>query len=783
MATQTIPPPGTVPIMPDEIPSYLQAQPAPLPAPVQAPDFYRNLADELNDPVLMQISNQVLTWYQDDESAREQWLRGWKDSAEYLGLTYDKTRSEPWEGASGVYDTALLEANMRFVSEMSTSVFSSSGPCKADCYGQLTDEKQQAALRVADHMNWTLLKAMEDFRAETEQLNWGVGFQGIGFKKVIKNPVTRDPQSNYVRANMLFVPIGYSTLTKSPRIIEYMPMTMAEIQRGKATGFYRQNFMSMAVRRKYDLVEQADQRDSGLRPSLGQDEDVELLEAHVELEIDPENPYAEIPYPLPYVVTIDKNSSSVASIRRNWIEGDGEYKRRQTYVEYSFMPTDKFGVYAIGLAQILANLARASTGLIRGMLDAATLNNMRGGLRSQDVRTKNDDLSITPGEWKVVECSPEDLQNGMWSPEYKPPDTVLFQMLGELDMRSRRLAGNADLNISEMSGQTPVGTVLAIIERGIKVFTSIQSRYASSFDQELQLIRDINYDELKSRSGDLISLKNRQFTITAEDYELAMVASTIDPDSGTISQRILQGQSAVQLMQAVPGPFDEKASCRNVLLSMGVKDVDSWIPQDPIVPRLDPVSENARIIVGQPVQAFKDQDHLAHLTTHQSVLQNPQLQQEMQNDPQAQTKLAAATAHVSEHLAFMQRLEIEKILGFALPDQMSPEEENYLAPLIASAAQQAAANPPQPITPPQQQNQPVDPIAQQAQVQNQLKQAELQGKQQIETAKLAQKAAQDQKRNQLEEQRISTSNAIAEQNLQLRGANKAKGPIMPGQVQ
>ena len=705
MATQPVPP---NPSLPPVVPAYLQQQPeqtSPV-TPAPAPNFYRNLGEEINQSELNKAANHVLTVFNDDESARDGWLRGWKDAAEYNGLTYKEKRTHPWEGASGVYDTALLEANCRFVSEMSTAVFGSNGPCRADVYGDLTPAKQSAAIRVADHMNWWLMTQMKGFCAETEQLNWGVGFQGVGFKKVVRNPVTGAPQSNYVRANMLFVPIGYSTLAESPRIIELMPKTKADVQRAVASGFYSKGFKPQTGPRTRDLIEEAEQRDAGLRDSQADDTDVELLEAHIELEIDPEDQYFNIGYPLPYVITIDKRTQQVGSIRRNWVDGDPEFKRRETYVEYAFMPTDQFGVYAIGLSQMLYNLARSATGLLEGDEDAATLNTTRGGLFSQDLRLKGDDLRLSPGEFKSAECTPQELKDGIWMPDYAPPDPVLFQMLGELDTRARRLAGNADLNISEMgSGQTPVGTILAIIERGIKVFTAIQARWARSFQVELKLISDIILDEMYSRppipegsfNADEIKVKNRTFTVSTDDYENVQVVPTLDPDAGTISQRILQIQAISQFATQMPGPFDEVAIARAMCLAMGMKNTDDLVPPEPIVPRLDPVSENARIIVGQPVQAFKDQDHMAHLTAHQAILMNPQLQQEMQADPQAQAKLAAATAHVSEHLAFMQRVEIEKVLGFELPEQLTPEQENRLAPLIASASQQVAANPPQPI--------------------------------------------------------------------------------------
>jgi hypothetical protein len=778
MATQPFPP--VQPQMPQILPGYMQQQmPDPMAEPPTPPGFYDNLADQIDG--LAAIGQQIIVWQRDDEAACSMWVKGWSDAAEYLGLTVGE-RNIPWRNASGIYDSLMLECQTRFCAEGTDCILSSNGPCRAEVFGELNDQKQQAAIRVADHMNWWLLDGMDDFAAEFEQLFWGMGFCGIGFKKVTRDPITGEPQSNYVRANMLWVPGGYSTIRKAPRIIEYMPMQLADVEQAKASGWYSQDFNPTTGRREFDRAEEAEMRRTGQRPPLSDDMDVELLEAHVKLKIDPDPQYGNLAYPLPYVVTLDKRNGTVGSIRRNWVDGDAKFKRRETYVEYVFVPTDMYGIYGIGLAHMLCNSARAKTGLTRGMLDAGTLNNLRGGFRKSSVRTTGDNTEFEPGEWKVIESDSPSLSDDFWSPDYKPPDATLLALLGELDDSGRRLAGNADINISEIGSQTPVGTVLAVIERGMKVFNSIQGRIARSFKKEIQLIREIILEDLRD-NAEWIQIANKSFPITAQDYEDATLVPSVDPDSGTVSQRILQTQAAIQMVAQIPGPFNVRQAARQALMALGVKDVDNWVPPEPIIPRLDPVSENARVIVGEPVQAFKDQDHEAHLQTHQAVLQSQQLTQALANDPQLQTKAAAAMAHISQHLAFQQRLQIEKYLGYELPDQMTPDQENRLAPLIAQAAQLAAQNPPQPITLGNAPPTPPDPIAQQNAIDNQLKQQELAQKAEIERNKLNQKTNQDSARNQLEAMRIQQTHQVAEQNLALRGAkgtNPVSGPVTPG---
>jgi hypothetical protein len=666
-------------------------------------------------------------------------------------------RTEPWPGACGVYHPLLSEALVKFQAETMMETFPARGPVRTEIIGKETPAKKEAAQRVEADMNYQLTDVMIEYRPEHERMLWGLGLSGNAFKKVYFDPSLGRQTSMYVPAEDVVVPYGSSNLETSPRVTHVMRKTPNEVKKLQAAGFYRDIELEDPVD-SLDEVETAIAERMGFRAST--DDRYKLLEMQVELDLEDDNfrDDEDEGIALPYIVTIEKGTQTILSIRRNWDPDDKLKAKRQHFVHYPYVPG--FGFYAFGLIHLIGAFAKSGTSLIRQLVDAGTLSNLPGGFKTKGLRVKGDDTPIAPAEWRDVDVASGTMRDNIMPLPYKEPSQVLYSLLGTIVEEGRRFAGAADMKISDMSGQAPVGTTLAILERTLKSMSAIQARIHYSMKQEFRLLKGIIRDytpEAYSYEPVEGSRKAKQ-----ADYDMVAVIPVSDPNAATMAQKIVQYQAVLQLAQTAPQIYDMPYLHRQMLDVLGITNADKLVPLkdgDDMKPR-DPVSENMDVINGKPVKAFIYQDHDAHIAVHTAMMQDPQIQQMIGQNPQGQTVMAAMQAHMQEHLAFSYRKQVEEQAGVPLPPpnaEMSEDTELQVSRLVAAAAQQLSQK--KQAEAQQQQNQQMqqDPLVQMQQQELEIKKGELELKRQ----KLQIEAAEKSDRLELEQKRIESQEEIA----------------------
>ena len=696
-------------------------------------EFNENLAELLSDGELAELSGDLIGDFDGDVSSRKDWIQTYVDGLELLGLKIEE-RAEPWEGACGVYHPLLAEALVKFQSETMMSIFPAKGPVKTIIVGKETPEKKKSAERVEDDMNYQLTEEMPEYRPETERMLWGLGLAGNAFKKVYYDPQLQRQVAMYVPAEDIVVPYGASDLASSPRVSHVMRKTENELRVLQVNGFYRDVDLGEPVA-SLDEVEKKIAEKLGFRASS--DDRYKVLEMHVDLDLpgfeDIDENGEETGIALPYVVTIEKGTGTILAIRRNWQPDDKLKTKRQHFVHYGYIPG--FGFYCFGLIHLIGAYAKSGTSIIRQLVDAGTLSNLPGGFKTRGLRVKGDDTPIAPGEWRDVDVPSGAMRDNIMPLPYKEPSQVLAMLMDKIIEEGRRFANTADLNLSDMSAQAPVGTTLAILERTLKVMSAVQARIHYSLKQELKLLKkiiadytpeDYNYDPAE---GDRRAKKS--------DYDNVDVIPVSDPNASTMAQKIVQYQAVLQLAQSAPQMYNMPLLHRQMLDVLGVKNAQKLIPMVEDMKPCDPVTENQNILMSKPVKAFAYQDHQAHITVHMAAMQDPKIMALLQNNPMAQALQAAMMAHINEHLGFQYRVEIESQLGFNLPAQvdasgedvpMDPETEARLAPMLSMAAQRLLQQSQQQTQQAQAQQQAQDPIIQMQMQELQLKAQEQQRK-------------------------------------------------------
>jgi hypothetical protein len=701
--------------------------------PAEDSDFGMNLAEEMPESVLGSLAAELTSDYEEDVSSRKDWIQTYVDGLELLGLKIE-TRSEPWEGACGVYHPLMAEALVKFQSEMMMATFPAAGPVKTQIIGKETPEKKASAERVQVDMNYQLTDVMTEYRPEHERMLWGLGLSGNAFKKVYFDPHLDRQVSIFVPAEDLVVPYGASNLQSAERVTHVMRKTSNDVRRLQVSGFWRDIDLG-----EPDIV--LDEVEKKIAEKLGfratTDDRHKILEMCVDLDLAGYEHTDEDGEPtgiaIPYIVTIDKSSGKVLAIRRNWKEGDELHTKLQHFVHYGYVPG--FGFYHFGLVHLVGAFAKSGTSLLRQLVDAGTLSNLPGGFKARGMRVKGDDTPIAPGEFRDVDVPSGTIKDNLMTLPYKEPSQTLLALLNQIIEDGRRFANAADLQISDMSSQAPVGTTLAILERTLKVMSAVQARIHYSMQQELVLLKEIiaesalddyNYDP---ESGSRRAKKS--------DYENCDVIPVSDPNAATMAQKIVQYQAVLQLAQSAPQMYNMPLLHRQMLDVLGIKNAQKLIPMSEDQKPMDPVSENQNILMGKPVKAFLYQDHQAHIAVHMAAMQDPKIQQLLQGNPMAQAMQAQMMAHINEHLGFEYRKQIELQLGMNLPPQhdeggedvqLDPVVEARLAPLLAQAAQQLLQANKAQVAQQQAQQQAQDPIIQMQQQELQLKAAEQQRK-------------------------------------------------------
>ena len=687
-------------------------------------EFGENLAELLDEGVLQDLSGDLVELIETDIGSRKEWADTFVKGMDVLGFKYEE-RTEPWEDACGVYSTVLAEAAIRFQAETMSETFPAAGPVKTKILGKVTKEKEDAAERVRTDMNYQLTDRMVEYRPEHERMLYSLGLAGSAFKKVYFDPSMGRQVSIYVPAEDVIVPYGASNIEQAERVTHVMRKTENEMKRLMAQGFYRDVELGEPESFPSD-IEKKKAEDGGY--SLTNDERYTVFEVHADLCIDgvddDEDELAK-----PYVVTIERGTGEVLAIRRNWDEEDPLTLKRDHFVHYVYVPG--FGFYGLGLIHIIGGYARAGTALIRQLVDAGTLSNLPGGLKSRGLRVKGDETPIAPGEFRDVDVPSGNIKDNIMTLPYKEPSQTLLALLQRITEEGRRLGAISDMNVSDMSANAPVGTTLALLERQLKPMAAVQSRVHYAMKLEFKLLKGIIAEyapedyQYEPESGLARARK--------EDYALVDVIPVSDPNSSTMAQRVVQYQAVFQMAQSAPQIYDLPYLHRQMIEVLGVKNADKMVPMSEDQKPRDPVSENMSILIGKPVKAFIYQDHEAHIATHQSFIQDPMIAQTIGQNPQAQGMMAAMQAHIAEHLGFNYRKQIEERLGAPLPapDEQMPEDmEIQLARLVADAGKQLTQAHQQQAAQEQAQQQAQDPMFQLQQAEVQVKQAEVQRKQQ-----------------------------------------------------
>jgi len=737
----------------------------------RAEDFDSNLAEFMSEGELQSLAGDLIGQYEQDLSSRKDWLDTYVKGLKILGIRYEE-RTEPWPGACGVFHPLLMESAVKFQSETIMETFPAMGPVKTKIVGKETSDKKDSAIRVADDMNYQLTEVMKEYRPEHERMLLSMALAGNAFKKVYFDPSLNRQTAVYIPAEDIVVPYGAANLETADRVTHRMRKTKNELIRLQYAGFYRDVDLGDPIR-TMDEVEKQKAEDQGFSASM--DDRFQLLEMHVNIDLpgypDVDKDNNETGIALPYVVTIEKGTGTILAIRRNWREDDKLKSKRQHFVHYGYIPG--FGFYYFGLIHLIGGHSKAATSLLRQLVDAGTLSNLPGGLKSRGLRIKGDDTPIAPGEWRDVDIPSGAVRDNILPLPYKEPSQTLSMLLDKIIEEGRRFAAVSDLKISDMSNQAPVGTTLAILERVLKVMSAVQARVYYAMKQEFKLlaaiIRDNTPDEY-SYEPEVGSRKAKK-----SDYDDVDVIPVSDPNAATMSQKVVQYQAVMQLAQGAPQLYNLPYLHRQMIEVLGVRNADKIVPMpDDQKPR-DPVTENMDAMMGKPLKAFIYQDHEAHIQVHMALGQDPKMAAVIGQNPMAQQITASLQAHIMEHIAYQYRRDIEKQLGVALPPlpqddneqyDLQPELEVQIAQVSALAAARLLQKDQAEAQAQQMAQQAQDPLMQLQQMDLQIKQMQAQTKQMQVQMEMQAK----QKELQLKEQQILMDAAAKEDELRLREA-------------
>jgi hypothetical protein len=722
-------------------------------------EFDKNLAEDMDDGELQSIASELIALFDADIAARKDWSDTYVDGLKLLGLKYEET-TEPWAGACGVYHPMLAEAVVKFQSEAIMETFPAMGPVKTKIIGKETQSKKEASIRVQEDMNYRLTEQMSEYRPEQEKLLWNLPLAGSAFKKVYFDPALGRQVAMFIPAEDLVVPYGASSLENAERISHVMRKTKNDVKKLQAAGFWKDIDLGEPTNVMDDIEKRKAEQD-GFTAST--DNRFRIIEMHVDYDLPGYEDEAGIA--LPYIITMEKSTAKVLAVRRNWYEGDTLKLKRTHFVHYQYVPG--FGFYGYGLIHLIGGYARSATSIIRQLVDAGTLSNLPGGLKARGLRVKGDDTPISPGEFRDVDVPGGTIKDNIMLLPYKEPSQTLMALFNQIVQEGRSFVSAGDLQVSDMGGNAPVGTTLAILERTLKVMSAIQARLHYSMKVEFNLLKTIIADytdedyEYEPEEGPSTAKKS--------DYDDVEVLPVSDPNASTMAQKIVQYQAVLQLAQSAPQLYNLPLLHRQMIEVLGIKNAQKLVPMADDQKPQDPVTENQNILMMKPVKAFSYQDHQAHITVHMAAMQDPKIVALLQNNPMAQQLQQQMMAHVNEHIGFQYRIEIEKQMGMPLPPQkvdefgeeqdvgMDPQVEAQLAPMVAQAAQKLLQQNQQQAAQQQAAQQAADPLIQMQQQELQLKAQE----QQRKATKDQVDAQLKMKQLEIEQERIQSQAKIA----------------------
>ena len=736
-------------------------------------DFDANLVDALDEGYLNELAGDLLGMVDADVDSRKEWADTYVKGLDILGFKYEE-RTSPWQGACGVNSTVLAEAAIRFQAETMSETFPAAGPVRVKVLGKETKDKLEAAERVKADMNYELTENMVEYRPEHERMLYSLGLAGSAFKKVYFDPTMGRQVAIYIPAEDVIVPYGASNIESAERVTHVMRKTKNEMLRLQVSGFYSGIELGEPSPFHTD-IEEKKAEEGGY--DITDDDRYTVYEIHAELDIegvDEEDGLAK-----PYIVTIERGTGEILAIRRNWDESDMLNMKRQHFVHYVYVPG--FGFYGLGLIHIVGGYAKAGTSIIRQLVDAGTLANLPGGLKSRGLRIKGDDSPIEPGEFKDVDVPSGSIRENIMPLPYKEPSQTLLSLLNQITTEGRRLGAISDMNISDMSANAPVGTTLALLERTLKPMAAVQARVHYAMKLEFKMLKAIMAEEA---SIDYDYMPNRgEVSARQADYAMVDVIPVSDPNSSTMAQRVVQYQAVLQMSQQAPQIYNLPQLHRQMIEVLGVKNADKLVPTEDDIRPTDPVSENMNVLTGTPIKAFLNQDHEAHITAHQSFMQDPMVAQTIGQNPQAQQIMAALQAHLAEHIGFRYRKQMEDKLGVTLPppnEELPEEIEVHLSKLISEGGKQLTQQHQQEAAQKAAQQQQQDPVLQIQQAELQVKQQEVQRKaqkdqsdMQLKQAELQRKTQKDQADAAIDQQQLEIERQELEIDAQKAGAKLA----------
>jgi hypothetical protein len=718
--------------------------------------FSDNLAEYMDEGAMQSLANELSASVDQDKASRKDWEKAYTEGLKLLGLQYEE-RTEPWNGASGVFHPMITEAVVRFQSETITEMFPAAGPVRTKIVGKETPAKKDAAQRVEEDLNYELTEVMREFRPEQERMLWSLPATGSAFKKIYYDPNLGRQVSMFVPAEDIILPYGTTDMDTCYRLTHVMRKTENEIKKLQQAGFYIDCELGEPTKESTD-IQKAKDKETGF--SDLDDDRYTLLEIHADLDLEgfedttKDDDGEETGIALPYVVTMIKGTNEILAIRRNWREDDDLRLKRQHFVHYQYIPG--FGAYGFGLFHLIGGFAKSATSIMRQLVDAGTLSNLPGGLKSRGLRIKGDDTPIAPGEWRDVDVGSGNMRDSILPLPYKEPSMVLSGLLDKIVDEGRRFAASADMKVSDMSAQAPVGTTLAILERQLKIMTAVQARLHYAFKQELRLLAAIIRD-YTDPDYDFEPEEGKR-TAKQSDYSCCDIIPVSDPNAATMSQRVVQYQAVIQMAQMAPEIYDLPQLHRNMLEVLGIKNADKLIPLEEDMRPKDPVSENQDVLNCAPMKAFLYQDHESHIKVHMAMVQDPTVQQLIGQNPKAPQMQAALMAHIAEHVGFAYRQKIEQQLGMSLPpedEKMPPQIEVALSSMMAQAANQVLQQSQSQAAQQQAQQQQQDPVVQMQQQELQIKNREVA----IKEKKLQVDAAAQADRLKLDEKKLAVDAA------------------------
>ena len=718
--------------------------------------FTDNIAEVLDESELNKIGSDLVGKFEEDDESRKEWIEAYKEGLDYLGIKTED-RTTPWNGACGVFHPVLLEAAVRFQAQTIMELFPPQGPAKVKIVGNETPQVLATGDRVKNELNYILTETMEDYRDETEALLFRMALSGSAFRKVYFDPISKAPCAKFVPVEDLVVSYGETNLRACSRITYVDKISAIEMRKRMATGFYRDVDLGDPA----DSIDSVDKKEGELTGvvSIGKTDRYTVLEFHVDYDIDTSGSSDlgdddDDDLPAPYIIHVEKETSTVLGIYRNWDEKDQSKKKKNYFIHYKYVPG--LGFYGLGLIHIIGGLAKSSTGILRQLVDAGTLSNLPGGLKSRGLRIKGDDSPIRPGEFRDVDVVSGDIGKNITFLPYKEPSAVLYQLLGNIVDEARRVGSVADMQIGDMKQEAPVGTTLALMERAMKVQSAVQARNHNSLQQELRLIAGMVRDNMPPEYS---YSQNGQFN-RQQDFASVDIIPVSDPGATTMSQRVVQYQAVIQLAAQNPQIYDMRKLNLDMLNVLDIPDAQSLVPDKSDIPPTDPVTENMNILKGSPAKAFQFQDHDSHIKVHMAMVNDPAIKQFVSQTPSAATAVNAMSAHIAEHMAFKYRADIEKQLGTELPplgQQLPPDVENHLSALMAQAADQVLDNSKNKVAQDQAQQAAQDPMVQLQQQELEIKKYAIDSKNHEAAAKLILDAHKTDQQHEVELARIAAT--------------------------